>query len=407
MTTVKRIQHRRGTAAEWTAADPVLAAAEPAYETDTGKQKIGDGTTAWTVLAYAPTTGGGGSGSASDLTSGTLPAARIADGSLVAAKMAPDVATQAELDAVASAKANVSHLHTSVNISDFTEAVQDVVGGLLGAGSNVILNYDDAANALTISATGAGGAGLDAEQVRDAIGVALVGVGNIAVTVNDAADTITISTTATVNATDAALRDRASHTGTQGANTVSGLAAVATSGAYADLSGRPTIPAATTDASALTSGILPSARIADGSVAAGKLAFDPATQAELDTHTGSTANPHSVTKAQVGLGSVPNVDATARANHSGTQAVDTITGLASVAATGAYGDLSGKPSIPAATTDASALTSGTLPAARIADGSLTAAKMSGDVATQAELDAAVTALTASIAALNVPAPDTF
>jgi hypothetical protein len=38
----------------------------------------------------------------------------------------------------------------------------------------------------------------------------------------------------------------------------------------------------------------------------------------------TTGNPHSVTKSDVGLGSVPNVDATARANHTGTQAASTI-----------------------------------------------------------------------------------
>lgn len=54
-----------------------------------------------------------------------------------------------------------------------------------------------------------------------------------------------IATGATVNATDAALRDRATHTGTQGAGTITGLATVATTGAYGDLSGRPTIPDAT------------------------------------------------------------------------------------------------------------------------------------------------------------------
>lgn len=110
---------------------------------------------------------------------------------------------------------------TSTTISDFTEAVQDAVAGVLAAGTNVALTYDDAANTLTVAATGAGG--LDAEAVRDAIGVALVGVGNVAVTVNDAADTITISTTATVNSTDTALRDRTTHTGVQPISTVTGL----------------------------------------------------------------------------------------------------------------------------------------------------------------------------------------
>jgi hypothetical protein len=60
-----------------------------------------------------------------------------------------------------------------------------------------------------------------------------------------------IATGATANATDAQLRDRSTHTGTQAAGTITGLATVATTGAYADLSGRPTLgtaaAAATTD----------------------------------------------------------------------------------------------------------------------------------------------------------------
>jgi hypothetical protein len=49
-----------------------------------------------------------------------------------------------------------------------------------------------------------------------------------------------------------------------------------------------------------------------------------ANQTALDTHTSDTSNPHSVTKAQVGLSNVPNVDATDRANHTGTQLASTI-----------------------------------------------------------------------------------
>ena len=47
-----RIQFRRGTAAEWTAANPTLAAGELGYEVDTTSFKLGDGTTAWNSLAY-------------------------------------------------------------------------------------------------------------------------------------------------------------------------------------------------------------------------------------------------------------------------------------------------------------------------------------------------------------------
>lgn len=47
-----RMQQRRGTAAQWTAANSVLAAGEIGFETDTGKFKIGDGTNTWTSLSY-------------------------------------------------------------------------------------------------------------------------------------------------------------------------------------------------------------------------------------------------------------------------------------------------------------------------------------------------------------------
>ena len=51
MSTV-RIQIRRGTAADWTAANPTLAAGEVGYDTTSSKMKVGDGSTAWNTLAY-------------------------------------------------------------------------------------------------------------------------------------------------------------------------------------------------------------------------------------------------------------------------------------------------------------------------------------------------------------------
>lgn len=47
-----RIQLRRGTSGEWTAANPTLAAGELGIETDTETFKIGDGATAWNSLGY-------------------------------------------------------------------------------------------------------------------------------------------------------------------------------------------------------------------------------------------------------------------------------------------------------------------------------------------------------------------
>jgi len=47
------IQIRRGTAASWTSSNPILAEGELAVELDTGKFKIGNGTTNWNSLAYS------------------------------------------------------------------------------------------------------------------------------------------------------------------------------------------------------------------------------------------------------------------------------------------------------------------------------------------------------------------
>lgn len=47
-----KLQVRRGTAANWTSANPTLSAGEFGLESDTGKLKIGTGSTAWNSLAY-------------------------------------------------------------------------------------------------------------------------------------------------------------------------------------------------------------------------------------------------------------------------------------------------------------------------------------------------------------------
>jgi len=65
MAVVTQIQIRRGTASQWTSANPTLAAGEFGYESDTGKFKIGTGSTAWTSLSYQ------GAGTVTSITAGT------------------------------------------------------------------------------------------------------------------------------------------------------------------------------------------------------------------------------------------------------------------------------------------------------------------------------------------------
>jgi hypothetical protein len=60
------MQTRRGTASAWTSANPVLAEGEWGYETNTGKAKVGNGSTAWTSLSYF-----GNAGTVTSITAGT------------------------------------------------------------------------------------------------------------------------------------------------------------------------------------------------------------------------------------------------------------------------------------------------------------------------------------------------
>jgi hypothetical protein len=69
------IQVRRDTAANWTSVNPTLAAGEMGFETDTGKFKIGTGSTAWTSLSYAS--------SEATIPSSTVTSAMIVDGTIV------------------------------------------------------------------------------------------------------------------------------------------------------------------------------------------------------------------------------------------------------------------------------------------------------------------------------------
>jgi hypothetical protein len=63
-----QIQFRRGTASEWTSANPTLAVGEMGIETDTDQFKIGDGTTAWTSLGYGGIEGTSGADGGFDST---------------------------------------------------------------------------------------------------------------------------------------------------------------------------------------------------------------------------------------------------------------------------------------------------------------------------------------------------
>ena len=74
------IQHKRGTSSNWTSSNPILAVGEIGYETDTGKFKIGNGTSTWSALSYFEIASGAGSGTVTSVTL-TLPTGLTVSGS--------------------------------------------------------------------------------------------------------------------------------------------------------------------------------------------------------------------------------------------------------------------------------------------------------------------------------------
>jgi hypothetical protein len=55
-----QFKFRRDTSLNWATRNPVLASGEPGLETDTGKLKIGNGSSTWTQLGYFAGSGSGG-----------------------------------------------------------------------------------------------------------------------------------------------------------------------------------------------------------------------------------------------------------------------------------------------------------------------------------------------------------
>lgn len=127
----QRIQLRRGTAAEWTAANPVLALGEPGVETDTGKQKFGNGTTAWAGLPYA--------------SAGPQGPAGVADDESVEALVAsPTSATRTALNATI--LDSIIDAKTEVDVRDYGAVLDGVaddtaaIQAALNTGQNVVIS---------------------------------------------------------------------------------------------------------------------------------------------------------------------------------------------------------------------------------------------------------------------------
>ena len=92
--------------------------------------------------------------------------------------------------------AAMGYIKTDTNTQLSQEQVEDYIDGLLTAGSNISLTYDDGAGTLTIAATDTN-TQLTQEQVEDYVNGLIVAGSNISKTYDDAAGTLTIAATDT------------------------------------------------------------------------------------------------------------------------------------------------------------------------------------------------------------------
>jgi hypothetical protein len=225
-----RMQQRRGTAAQWTSANPVLAAGEIGFETDTNKFKIGDGTTSWSSLKYFMNLDGLDldiNGFIKDVEKGSANGVATLDGSAQIPvtqlaniiQSAPD--TLNTLNEIASSITDTNGLvKTAINdaidtaISDEIVARDAAIATEASAREAAIstaiaplatLTSDLSALSQTVTNLTTADVAEDvsniyftAERAQDAVGSIIVGTSGIVATYDDAAGSLTISADATL-----------------------------------------------------------------------------------------------------------------------------------------------------------------------------------------------------------------
>jgi hypothetical protein len=138
-----RIQFRRGTAAaganQWT--NQVLYAGEVGYETDTGRFKIGDGSTAWNTLKYAA----------------VVPTGFVGNSGIYVNPSANGDTVTISVSGITSSQMNDFNTAVDNRISLAAVSpsqVMNIVNSGLAEGNNIDLSYNTGTNIVTVSVTG-------------------------------------------------------------------------------------------------------------------------------------------------------------------------------------------------------------------------------------------------------------
>jgi hypothetical protein len=121
-----RMQQRRGTAQQWTTADPILNAGEIGFESDTNKFKVGDGINHWADLTY------------------------FVDEDSLSTSLGDYIETSLLGAANGVAQLNSSGLLVSSQIPNIDEITQDAINTAIVAGTGLDKTYNDNANTITL-----------------------------------------------------------------------------------------------------------------------------------------------------------------------------------------------------------------------------------------------------------------
>jgi len=149
------IKTRRGTAAEWSAANPTLAAGEPGYETDTGILKIGDGVTAYNTLpARVPTSQKTTRSATIVIAASNSSAKSKAQADYVCDGINDEVEIQAAIYSLSATGGRILLLEGTYNVTNVLCDVDDIT--LEGEGRSTVLKLNNAANSSIISIGKAG-----------------------------------------------------------------------------------------------------------------------------------------------------------------------------------------------------------------------------------------------------------